>query len=144
MLYRALHLVAAAGYAAWQGGGGALSASYARSSLRALWQGGAAGGVQALAAIRRDVRALGAGGVCAAEVDGAEVERWQATKWDGSYSLTKVMDCFGLAVLNGSVIPKMSGGPLRRISGIIFKLFFATAYFGSIFSACLKASSASS
>src|SRR5579864_6349657 len=44
----------------------------------------------------------------------------------------------------GSVQPITSGGPVRRVSGKALRLFFATAYFGSITRARLYSSSASS
>jgi hypothetical protein len=72
VLYRALDFVTLARDAAWQAGRDALPAPDGRSSLCALWQTGAASGVQPAARLRGDVRQVGKGSVQAIDVDGAE------------------------------------------------------------------------
>jgi len=77
VLHGALHLIAHARPATRQARRRTLPAPDARSSMRALRQAGAARGVHAPASFRGDVRADGAGGVCAAGLDGAgDTERW--------------------------------------------------------------------
>ncbi len=67
--------------------------------------------------------------VAATSYQSEKVESLNSLAWrllyTTCYSLMKVMDCLSLLPLNGSFIPILAGGPVRRISGSAARLLLA-------------------